>query len=370
MKWILVNLLVRIGMLLYKLLNVNKIIREIILVLNYNIYKKGDAFVYPIRFENLYYEKIWGGRDFELFRDNLPQGKIGESWDIACHPNGMSVVSNGKFKGMKLDELIRKSGDDIVGTKIDKNNFPLLVKLINSRDKLSIQVHPGDEYANKFENQMGKNEAWYVIKAFEGASLIVGAKEGCTYEQFKSGISNGNLETYMNRIPVKKGDVFFIRSGMVHAICEGVILAEIQQSSDVTYRVYDYNRGRELHIKKALDVVDLKLKAKNNTGIKIIRKGYSKIYLCLSEKFAMELYDVSSEAEEFSDKERFHIFTCVDGRGDIIYNYGAEPVKIGDSILIPAGMGKYKLKGKMKLVKSYVPDIRKVEKEILDEIEE
>ncbi|WP_446897900.1 type I phosphomannose isomerase catalytic subunit [Clostridium sp. LBM24168] len=326
--------------------------------------------MYPIRFENLYYEKIWGGRDFELFRDNLPEGKIGESWDVACHPNGMSIISNGKFRGMRFDELIRNQGDKLLGTKINKNRFPLLVKLINATDKLSIQVHPDDEYAGRFENQMGKTEAWYVIEAFSGASLIVGSKEGCTYEQFKNGIYQGNLEAYMNRIHVKKGDVFFIKSGMVHAICEGVILAEIQQNSDITYRVYDYNRGRELHIKKALDVANLKLKAKNNTGIKILRNGYSKTYLCLSKKFAMELYDVFNEAVGFSDKERFYIFTCVDGKGDIIYDNGTEPVKIGDSILIPASMGKYKLKGKMKLIKSYVPDIYKVERKILDEIEE
>lgn len=325
--------------------------------------------MYPIKFKNLYYEKIWGGRDFELFRDDLPEGKIGESWDVACHPNGMSIVSNGKFSGMRFDELIRNQGDKLLGTKIDKNRFPLLVKLINATDKLSIQVHPDDEYAARVEKQMGKTEAWYVIEAFPGASLIVGAKEGCTYEQFKNGIAEGNLEACMNRIHVRKGDVFFIKSGMVHAICEGVILAEIQQNSDVTYRVYDYNRGRELHVKKALDVVDLKLKAKNSTGIKILRNGYSKTYLCLSEKFSMELYDIWSEAEESSDEERFYIFTCVDGRGDVVYNNGAEPIKIGDSILIPASMGKYKLKGKIKLIKSYVPDIHKAEKKILDEVE-
>lgn len=324
--------------------------------------------MYPIKFENLYYKKIWGGRDLELFRNNLPEGKIGESWDVACHPNGMSIVLNGKFKGMRFDELIKKRGEEIVGTKIDKNKFPLLIKLINATDNLSIQVHPNDEYANKFENQMGKTEVWYVIKAFPGASLIVGAKKGCTYDQFKNGISNGNLEDYLNKIPVKQGDVYFIKSGMVHAICKGVILAEIQQSSDITYRVYDYNRGRELHVKKALDVIDLNLRAEKSTGIKLLREGYLKTYLCLSKEFSLELYDIYNEGEEFSNEERFYIFTCVAGYGDVIYSDGAEPIKTGDSILIPASLGKYKLKGKMKLVKSYVPDISKVEKEILDEI--
>ncbi|MBV4423359.1 type I phosphomannose isomerase catalytic subunit [Clostridium tyrobutyricum] len=325
--------------------------------------------MYPIKFKNLYFEKIWGGRDLGLFRSNLPEGDIGESWDISCHPNGMSIVANGKFQNMRFDELIKKMGDKIVGTKIDKENFPLLVKIINATDKLSIQVHPDDRYANRVENQMGKTEAWYVIKAFPGASLIVGTKEGCTLEQFRNGISNGNLERYMNRIPVEKGDVYFIRSGMIHAICEGVILAEIQQSSDITYRVYDYNRGRELHVKKALDVVNLKLRGEKSTGLRVERQGFFKTYICISKEFSLELYDIYKEAVEISDKERFYIFTCVEGQGDIIYDNGAEPINVGDSILIPASLGEYRLRGNMKLVKSYVPDFEKVESEILKEVE-
>jgi mannose-6-phosphate isomerase len=325
--------------------------------------------MYPIKFKSLYYDKIWGGRGFEVFRDDLPEGKRGESWDVACHPNGMSIVANGNFSGMRFDELIEKEGDKLLGTKIDKDNFPLLVKLINATDNLSIQVHPDDEYANRVENQMGKTEAWYVIEALPGASLIVGTKEGCTIEEFKEGILSGKLESYMNRIPVKKGDVYFIQSGMVHAICEGVTVAEIQQSSDVTYRVYDYGRGRELHIDKALDVVNLNLKGKNTRGIKVEKEGYSKTYLCLSEKFTMELYDISSKVDECSDEERFYIFTCVDGQGSIVYDNGMEEIKKGDSLLIPATLGEYTLKGNMKLIRSYVPDVSKVKKEILSEIE-
>lgn len=326
--------------------------------------------MYPIKFENLYYDKIWGGRDLELFRDNLPKGNIGESWDIACHKNGTGIVKNGKFKGTKFDELIKSQGDKLLGTKIKGNKFPLLVKLINAREKLSIQVHPDDAYAKKVENDSGKSEVWYVIEAFEGASLIVGTKDRCTKDELKKAIKNGSLEKYMNRIPVKKGDVYFIKSGLIHAICEGVILAEIQQNSDVTYRLYDYGRGRELHIDKALDVVNLKLKAKKNRGISIEMNGYKKTYLCLSREISLELYDIQTEAVEESDKERFYIFTCVDGDGEIIYNNGFENISKGESILIPAFLGKYILKGNMKLLRSYVPDCTKVESNILNEIRE
>ena len=324
--------------------------------------------MYPIRFENLYYEKIWGGRDLEAFRDNLPEGKIGESWDIACHKNGTGTVANGELKGVKFDRLIDKMGDKLLGTEIKTKRFPLLIKLINATDNLSIQVHPNDSYARKMENDSGKSEIWYVVDAFEGASLIVGKKKDCTIHQFKNAIKQGNLEKFMNKVPVKKGDVYFIKSGLVHAICRGVIVAEIQQSSDVTYRVYDYGRGRELHIKKALDVIDLNLRGEKSRGITLKREGFEKTYLCLAREFSLELYDIADEVSESSDRERFYIFTCVDGNGKIIYDGGFENISKGDSFLIPASLGNYTLKGRMKLLKSYVPDCRKVENDILNEI--
>ncbi|WP_427337996.1 type I phosphomannose isomerase catalytic subunit [Caloranaerobacter sp. DY30410] len=321
--------------------------------------------MYPLKFENIYFEKIWGGRDLKNFRDNLPDGNIGESWDVACHKNGTSVVSNGEFKGMKLDELIKLKGSELIGTKISQEWFPLLIKFINARDKLSVQVHPDDEYGMKVEGEMGKTEVWYVVEAFEGTNLILGTKD-CTKEQFRKAIETGELDKYLNRVPVKKGDVYFVKSGLIHAIGEGVIIAEIQQNSDTTYRVYDYNRGRELHIDKALDVVDLSLEGRKSKGIKIEREGYTKTYYCLCKDFSLELYDVFDSFEECSDEERFFIFTCVEGEGEIIYKDGTEKIKKGDSLLIPASLGEYKFSGRMKVLKSYVPDVKKVEKEILE----
>ena len=204
--------------------------------------------MYPIRFENLYYDKIWGGRDFENFRDNVPDGLIGESWDIACHRNGTGVIENGRLKGMKFDELIYKYGKEVLGDKLNTGKFPLLIKLINSNDKLSVQVHPDNEYAVK-DNDLGKTEAWYVVDAKEDATLIVGTKD-CDKKIFEQALKDGNLSPYLNKINVKKGDMFYVKSGLVHAICEGVVIAEIQQNSDTTYRVYDYNRGREIQYKK------------------------------------------------------------------------------------------------------------------------
>lgn len=320
--------------------------------------------MYPIRFENLYYDKIWGGRDLENFRDNIPEGLIGESWDIACHRNGTGIVENGEFKGMKFDELIGELGHKLVGEKIGTDTFPLLIKLINANDKLSVQVHPGDEYARVADNDLGKTEAWYVVDAKEGASLIVGTKN-CDKKIFEEAIKKGDLTPYLNQISVKRGDMFYVKSGLVHAICEGVVIAEIQQNSDTTYRVYDYGRGREIHVEKALDVIDFSLKGERVKGITIHEDGYDKTVLCIGEYFAIEKYEIKESAKEESDKDRFYLFTCVEGNGEIIWDNGSLKIKMGDSILIPAYLGKYELRGEFTLLKSFVPDIEEEKKKIL-----
>ena len=311
--------------------------------------------MYPIKFENLYYEKIWGGRDFESFRENLPHGDIGESWDIACHHNGMSIVSNGYLKGKTFEELIKEYGTELLGESFENKEFPLLVKLINSKEKLSVQVHPSDEYAKRVENSLGKTEAWYVVDAKPGASLIVGTKN-CDKEVFAKAIEEGRSEEYLNVVDVKKGDCFLINSGLVHAICEGLIIAEIQQNSDVTYRVYDYGRPREIHVEKSMDVIDFNLKPINASGKKLVSFcGYEKGILCASEYFTIEKYVVSSEVSENSDINKFFIFTCVDGKGTIISEDGTKmDILKGDSILIPAKLGKYTIQGELTLLKSYV----------------
>ena len=309
--------------------------------------------MYPIKFESLYYDKIWGGRDFENFRNDLPQGEIGESWDIACHPNGIGTVSNGELKGQKFDDIINKYGSEIVGNKVNTERFPLLVKLINSKEKLSVQVHPDDEYAAKYENEYGKTEAWYVMDAKEGASLIVGTKN-CTKKEFEEAIKNNNVEDYLNKIPVKKGDCFLINSGLVHAICEGVIIAEIQQSSDITYRVYDYGRPREIHVEKALDVINFDLQCENLSEKEEIKyDGYSHTLLCKNNYFGMEKISIEKEFNDKSNEEFFYMYTCVEGSGYIKGNNFMEEINLGDSILIPATLGEYKIEGTLKVLKSY-----------------
>lgn len=309
--------------------------------------------MYPIKFENIYFDKIWGGRDFEEFRGNLPSGYIGESWDITCHENGVGIVANGELKGKTFLDIIEKLGHDLVGTKVSTEKFPLLVKLINSREKLSVQVHPGDEYAAIHENSLGKTEAWYVVEAKPGAKLIVGTKN-CDKATFAKAIEDGKSEDYLNVIPVKKGDCFLINSGLVHAICEGLIIAEIQQNSDITYRVYDYGRPREIHVEKSLDVIKFDLEAKNlsNNEVKEF-DGFSRVDFCENEYFGIQKFDITTEWTDESDKERFFILTCVEGNGTIEGEGFSEEIKMGDSFLIPATLGKYTVKGNITVLKSY-----------------
>lgn len=323
--------------------------------------------MYPIRFENIYYDKIWGGRDFASFRNNLPDGMIGESWDVACHENGMSIVANGEFAGMSFRELINLKGNLLLGTKIDKERFPLLVKLINANDKLSVQVHPDDAYGLRVENDLGKTEAWYVVDAFKDANLVVGTN-GCTREEFLNAINSGTCEDLLNRIPVKKGDVFFVNSGLVHAIGEGVVIAEIQQNSDTTYRVFDYNRDRELHVEKAMDCIDFTLEGKISKGITLNKEGYSRTILNVCDYFSLEKYNINGICKEESDFERFYIFTCVEGKGRIKSTTASIEITKGDSIFIPATLGEYTIEGDLEILKSYVPNKEKIKNEIMSEI--
>lgn len=308
--------------------------------------------MYPIKFKNIYFNKIWGGRDFESFRDNLPDGDIGESWDISCHDNGMSFVENGYLKEKSLKDIINTYGEILLGNKVPKDKFPLLIKLINSKEKLSIQVHPNDEYAKKFEGDCGKTEIWYIVDAKPNAKLIVGTKN-CDRSIFERAIKENSVEEYLNEINVKKGDCYLINSGLVHAICEGIVIAEIQQSCDITYRIYDYGRPRELHVSKALDVINFNLEVDNLSKGKVeVYDGFSKLMLCSSNYFELEKITVINKWDDISNSDKFYMLTVVDGEGLIKSNDFSEIIKKGDSLLIPATLGKYSIEGKIQILKT------------------
>lgn len=307
-------------------------------------------------------ETIWGGRilieeyGFESEGDNAA-----EAWLLSCHKDGPSFVRNGKYKGQTLAGIIAAEGREALGTNnLNKPDFPILIKLIDAKDKLSVQVHPGDEYARRVENENGKTEAWLVLAAEEGAELIYGVKREVSRENFKKSIEDGSLDENLNHVKVRAGDVVFIPSGMLHAIGAGILIAEVQQSSNTTYRVFDYNRRdkngnlRELHIEKATDVVDLTVPAGDFSpaGTPEPTGDAVKTYLTGCEYFKMTRVDLSGEYTDFSDESSFVSLLVLEGEGEIESGDEFLTLHKGDSIFIPANKGEYTVTGNLTLLET------------------
>ena len=330
--------------------------------------------LYPLKFDRNYKDYIWGGRNLDMIGKELPRtGKVAESWELSCHKDGTSVISNGEYKGSTLQEYIEKLKSSAVGTALsskDIDKFPLLIKFIDANDRLSVQVHPDDEYANIHENgELGKNEMWYILKAEPGATLVAGVKRGVTKDLFRQAIENNTVEDCLNYMPVKEGDFIDIPNGLVHAIGKGIILAEVQQNSNTTYRVYDYNRvgadgkTRELHIEKSLDTIDFSYTedvCKKVEGLKIkINDNAVREVKIVNKYFSIEHYELNGATIlENADGSRFYAYIICSGSGKIIYDGGSIDIKMGETIFIPAAMGEYKIEGTLKAVKTYVPDLK------------
>lgn len=324
--------------------------------------------MYPLKFKPLYKGYVWGGRNLASLGKPLPaECIVAESWEIASHRNGSSIVANGEYEGLSLPELIKTLGRKLIGEALpqqDVGKFPLLVKLIDAQENLSVQVHPDDEYAYVNENgEYGKTEMWYIISAKPGAKLVYDVVPGTTRESFAQAIANKDVERCLNTMVVSAGDVVYIPAGTVHSIGTGIILAEIQQNSDTTYRVYDYGRvGRELHIDKALDVINFGTAGTRNkcTGITLpLSAGCTRRIVVANRIFCTEIYDISGSVAENADGSRFYIYVFTSGTGAIKWDGGRLPVRAGESVLIPAAMGEYTLEGSLIALKTYRPDVEK-----------
>lgn len=324
-------------------------------------------FLYPLEFEPIYKSKIWGGDNLErIYNRDLPGRNIGESWELAAHPHGTSIIASGPHKGLTLPELIEKNPELILGKKIryeSQQAFPLLIKFIDANDRLSVQVHPDNAYAQRVENEYGKTEMWYILEAKAGAKLIYGLKEGTTESTLARAIENSQLELYLNEIEVKKGDIFFIPAGTVHAIGEGILLAEIQQNSDTTYRLYDWDRkgedgtGRELHIEKALAVIDFnkKINPTHSRPLTIKDDGYTRVFLAACPYFVTEKINTKNGYRLNPAGERFYILINLTGEGDIIYDNKNYQLYPGKTYFLPAGLEKVQISGRVEFLLTYIP---------------
>lgn len=310
-----------------------------------------------IKLKPIFKDYIWGG--YRLKNDygfDTGYDKTAEGWMLACHKDGMNTVDGGEYDGKTLQEVVDEVGKEkLLGKKSDKYQyFPVLIKLIDAYDNLSIQVHPDDKYAREVENEYGKTEMWYVLDAAEGATLIYGFKEEISSQEFKEAIENNTLLDKLNVVNVKKGDTFFIEAGTVHAIGKGAMIAEIQQNSNCTYRVYDYGRvgadgkPRELHIKKAIDVsktVPPKYDIKPMGETKYVDKNEVQL-ITKCDLFSVNRYKCTSRLTLNVSENSFMHILVIDGKGTV----DSRAAKKGDSFLIPASYGDVIIGGNLEFL--------------------
>ncbi len=317
--------------------------------------------LYPLQFEPILKERIWGGTKLKSYLNKPITSEItGESWEISTVENDVSVVANGDYKGKSLNELIAGFPSEILGTKVYQafgKQFPLLFKYLDAREDLSIQLHPNDELAKKRHNSFGKTEMWYVMQADSEARLIVGFKEKSSPEEYIQHVNDKTIVDILDSKKVQKGDVFFLATGTIHAIGAGNVIAEIQQTSDITYRIYDFDRvdangnKRELHN-------DLALEAINYNTVEAERK-YSKTEnvsnaMVNCKYFTTNFIPLNGNMTIQKNKESFTVYMCVDDNFDLIYDGKRYQYQKGDTILIPASMADFQLSGKASILEIYI----------------
>lgn len=313
--------------------------------------------LYPLKLKPAWKDYLWGGKRLkEEYQYETEMDPIAEAWVLSCHKDGLATVENGIFAGKSLAEVLKKDILQGIGTKYG-TDFPVLVKLIDANKDLSIQVHPDDEFAYRVEGEPGKTEMWYIIDCKPGACLYYGFSRKISRAEFKERIQNNTLIEILNKVEVKKGDTFFIRSGTIHAICGGIMLSEIQQNSNITYRVYDYGRvgvdgkSRPLHIEQALKVTDTSFVPGNSQKREFETVDGNRVrHLADCKYFKVDWIETDEEMKLLVKEESFQSVLFLEGRGKILWGKDEIEYKKGDCFYLPAGMGECRIQGKCELL--------------------
>jgi mannose-6-phosphate isomerase len=320
--------------------------------------------LYPLKFETVLKEKVWGGNALaeRYNKKHAGMGNVGESWEVSAVPNFVSVVSNGFLVGNNLGELIEVYMGDITGDTVYEtfgNEFPLLIKLIEARQDLSIQVHPGNELAKERHQAYGKTEMWYILESEKGARIYTGFKEGVSRDMYQEAVQTGTIAELMNVEEAEPGDVFFTPAGRVHAIGAGIVLAEIQQTSDITYRIFDWNRTggekRELHTGLALDAIDFNATGKNKLKTRPVFNLSLNLVNC--EFFNVDILRFNAPVrKEYYLRDSFNIYLCTEGEFIIRWDDKHDHLKKGETVLVPAMIKEVTLEpeGEASLLEVYI----------------
>ena len=316
----------------------------------------------PFLLKPAYKDYLWGGEKLKTeYHKETDLSPLAESWECSTHPDGTSLALIDQNE-IPLTEVLKRH-PEILGTHPrTRDTLPILIKLIDAKKDLSVQVHPDDDYARIQEHgSLGKSEFWYVLEAEPGASLVYGFSQDVTEEQIRQGIADGTIRKYLQKVPVKRNDVFFVQAGTVHAIGKGIVIAEIQESSNLTYRLYDYNRRdrngnlRELHIDKALDVLNLHSSAEPVQPMRLLnyQPGFASEFLTRCRYFQVERILLNSEASEVSyrtDSSSFEVLICVQGKGVLKGSKLRIPFRKGDTVFVPADSEALSFSGKAELL--------------------
>jgi mannose-6-phosphate isomerase len=324
--------------------------------------------IYPLTFDPVFKNYLWGGRNLEIRLGRaIPAGVVAESWEIAAHRDGSSTVNWGPLEGLTLPAVQERLGQRLVGSRnahtLSNDRFPLLVKTLDANRWLSVQVHPDDEYALTHEDDLGKTEMWVILFAEPGAELIVGFEPGVTKDRFERAVEEEEVERWLHRVPVKPGDVIFLPAGAIHALGPGIIVAEIQQNSNTTYRIHDWGRPRPVHIPQALDVLDFSLVRPQPVSPQPCEcEGARREILAHCPYFHTERISIAAGGsyENQCNGETFEIWSVVDGSAAVHWPEGMIALPTYSWVLLPAALGSYRIEaeGTSTLLRVLTPESR------------